>query len=229
MAVVVDSGECPSCATVRSEGDMDRVLTKWRRAATFHVYETEWLLKILDDVDTHRPWEWYRSGRYRDRNQFLAEEVLVNFEFEQDALPALLEKLRRGEDVRPDLAKAVVTVGEDKALPVDQAVAPRNPHGRKGRPNEEGKESTPNGGRLGGASKRDTADIRRLNRDHPDLADRVRAGEVSLNAAAIEAGFRRHTLQISDADPESVAERIICRFGEAFAVALRDAIDGRIQ
>lgn len=33
--------------------------------------------------------------------------------------------------------------------------------------------------------------IRRLNRDRPDLAERVVKGELSANAAAIQAGFRR--------------------------------------
>jgi hypothetical protein len=33
--------------------------------------------------------------------------------------------------------------------------------------------------------------LARLNRDRPDLAARVRAGELSANAAAIEAGFRK--------------------------------------
>jgi hypothetical protein len=32
--------------------------------------------------------------------------------------------------------------------------------------------------------------LARLDRDHPDLAERVRAGEMSANAAAIRAGFR---------------------------------------
>lgn len=33
--------------------------------------------------------------------------------------------------------------------------------------------------------------LARLDRDKPELADRVRAGEISANAAAIEAGFRK--------------------------------------
>lgn len=33
--------------------------------------------------------------------------------------------------------------------------------------------------------------LRRLRRDRPDLADRVAAGKMSANAAAIEAGFRK--------------------------------------
>jgi hypothetical protein len=33
--------------------------------------------------------------------------------------------------------------------------------------------------------------LARLRRDHPELAERVIAGEISANAAAIEAGFRK--------------------------------------
>lgn len=33
--------------------------------------------------------------------------------------------------------------------------------------------------------------LARLHRDHPELAERVEAGELSANAAAIEAGFRK--------------------------------------
>jgi hypothetical protein len=33
--------------------------------------------------------------------------------------------------------------------------------------------------------------LARLDRDNPDLAARVRAGELSANAAAIEAGWRK--------------------------------------
>jgi hypothetical protein len=33
--------------------------------------------------------------------------------------------------------------------------------------------------------------LRRLDRDYPDLAARVRAGELTANAAAIELGWRR--------------------------------------
>lgn len=36
-----------------------------------------------------------------------------------------------------------------------------------------------------------TYTLRRLRRDRPDLADKVVAGELSANAAAIEAGFRK--------------------------------------
>lgn len=38
--------------------------------------------------------------------------------------------------------------------------------------------------------------IARLNRDRPDLAEKVRVGELSANAAAIEAGFRRRMITV---------------------------------
>lgn len=37
---------------------------------------------------------------------------------------------------------------------------------------------------------------RRLERDRPDLAARVKAGDLSANAAAIEAGFRPKTVTV---------------------------------
>jgi len=37
--------------------------------------------------------------------------------------------------------------------------------------------------------------LARLRRDRPDLAERVTAGELSINAASIEAGFRKRTVK----------------------------------
>jgi len=41
--------------------------------------------------------------------------------------------------------------------------------------------------------------ISRLKRDHPELAEEVAAGNLSPNAAAIKAGFRKKTMTISAA------------------------------
>ena len=55
----------------------------------------------------------------------------------------------------------------------------------------------PHGGarlRGSGPAARDrgvTYTLRRLKRDRPDLLDRVAAGELSANAAAVAAGFRK--------------------------------------
>lgn len=65
--------------------------------------------------------------------------------------------------------------------------------------------------------------VRRLKRDRPDLAERVIAGELSPNAAAIEAGIRRPTMQIPTDDPIRAAEAIRRRLGDEFLQALARA------
>jgi hypothetical protein len=68
-----------------------------------------------------------------------------------------------------------------------------------------------------------TYTLARLRRDRPDLAEKVVTGEVSANAAAIEAGFRKKTIAIPD-DENAAAEFLIKKWGEARAVRLADRI-----
>ena len=56
-----------------------------------------------------------------------------------------------------------------------------------------------------------TYTLARLKRDHPDLAVRVVAGELTANAAAIQAGFRRKTWSAPD-DPEQLAQAVAKRY-----------------
>lgn len=54
----------------------------------------------------------------------------------------------------------------------------------------------------------ESAALRRLRKDRPDLHERVLAGELKANAAMVEAGFRHHTLTIRTDDPESAARTL---------------------
>ncbi len=54
--------------------------------------------------------------------------------------------------------------------------------------------------------------LRRLKRDHPELAEKVVSGEMSANAAAIEAGFRKKTITVP-ADLDGATDALIKRFG----------------
>jgi hypothetical protein len=67
-------------------------------------------------------------------------------------------------------------------------------HRGPGRPSKENGCNTTNLGKTA-SGKRSRLDVphtlRRLHRERPDLLDRVTKGELSANAAAIEAGFRR--------------------------------------
>ena len=61
--------------------------------------------------------------------------------------------------------------------------------------------------------------LRRLARNHPDLLERYAAGELTANAAAIQAGFRKPTWT-APCDPDTLAAAIRRKFGEQFAQAL---------
>ena len=68
-----------------------------------------------------------------------------------------------------------------------------------------------------GTSRSYTLD--RLERDHPELHQRVIAGELSANAAAITAGFRKPTITVA-IDPDSAARSILKHFSDEQALAL---------
>lgn len=54
-----------------------------------------------------------------------------------------------------------------------------------------------------------TYTLRRLARDRPDLLDRIQAGELTANAAAIEAGFRRPMKSVPVDSPESAVRALL--------------------
>ena len=59
-----------------------------------------------------------------------------------------------------------------------------------------------------GGGTRSTYTLARLKRDRPDLAEQVVDGSLSANAAAIEAGFRRRTVQVPVDDVEALARTL---------------------
>ena len=56
--------------------------------------------------------------------------------------------------------------------------------------------------------------LARLKRDRPDLLERVKSGELSPHAAAVEAGFRKKTFTIP-ADPQKAAAALRRHFDDA--------------
>ena len=72
-----------------------------------------------------------------------------------------------------------------------------------------------------------TYTLKRLKRDHPELANAVINGELSANAAAIQAGFRKPSITINP-DPESAATAIRRKFGDEFAHQLAEALTHEI-
>ena len=62
--------------------------------------------------------------------------------------------------------------------------------------------------------------LKHLKRDNPELAEKVIQGELSANAAAIEAGFRKKTISINS-NPEAAAASIKKNLGDEFSNQLR--------
>jgi hypothetical protein len=60
----------------------------------------------------------------------------------------------------------------------------------------------------------ETYTIARLKRSHPDLASKVVAGELSANAAAIQAGFRRPMMQVPADDYEAAIRKVNTHYGK---------------
>jgi hypothetical protein len=139
--------------------------------------------KTLDtDVESLQEWiaiaaehsAWKVLG-YISLDSFLVAEA----NFTQSIIDAI-------RDAKPGTKlEEVIDMAKDNPLPIDdQKINPRNPNGRKG------KESTTDGSRLKYGGNPEYT-LRRLARDNPELLDKIEAGELSVNQAAIQAGIRK--------------------------------------
>jgi hypothetical protein len=61
--------------------------------------------------------------------------------------------------------------------------------------------------------------LARLDRDHHELAAQVRAGKLTANAAAIEAGFRKRTFAVPIGDAHAAARVIARHYDRAVIIA----------
>jgi hypothetical protein len=98
----------------------------------------------------------------------------------------------------------LVTDDPDAVLALRNAL--KAPHGGT----RESKTAISRLGQQGSDSLPRTLD--RLHRNRPDLYERVKAGELSANAAAIEAGWKRRMASIPVDSPESAIKALERRF-----------------
>ena len=188
MAVVIDSGQLPSAVGKKGQA-LEAVIRKWQSIAQGRFRDDcRALLQMIDETDTHRLWETYADGWYKDRDTFLRKVVLIDYDLTEQSLSEIVARLRRGESVRLTLAERTV----DRAIVVE----PLPEHGAIGNGRRvDNINSTP-----GGTS----ADYltARIKRDRPDIAERMQRGEFrSVRAAAIEAGL------VARPDPMQQARR----------------------
>lgn len=143
--------------------------------------------------------EWASTGAWRrladDWPEFIANWVKAPPEV-VDILADLEGLLKAG----PDKIAAQIQAARDN--PMGEVGAPEgtvnNPSGIGGKSGKAGdidKGSNTTINNLQDRSK--TYTLRRLARDHPDLLALVESGDLTPNAAAIQAGFRKRTITIT--------------------------------
>jgi len=159
------------------------------------------IIEVLNELIPHEPWNKFPIEKPLKRADAYCELVIgVPWE--------MIEPYVRGKD----------------AQLADKLLSLCNP-GVTGRPLIESNDNImTSDNATQGTSKSYT--LNRLMRDAPEAYQRVLGGELSANAAAIEAGFRSVTYQISEkTTPEAAAQKIRERFGDDFAEELSNAIN----
>jgi hypothetical protein len=165
------------------------------------------------------PWTEFVQGKLGEAPEFL--------DYVERGVHVLRGAGKRGpipRDAAVAAARAetiAAVAAETRVLPTEQALSEAGKKGGRGK-----KKASDN---IRGYSEQGGTDLtytlRRLKRDAPEAFDRVVAGEVSANAAAIESGIRRPTVQLTNANPDSAAARLVERFGTEWCRDLMIALD----
>lgn len=107
-----------------------------------------------------------------------------------------IEMIREGYELEPSQVELAVAWlkanGTEKPVPLSAAIAEarEKPLLDVGPPTKEEK-GNPNNVRINKFGNDTDYTLRRLARDAPEMLDRIEAGELSVNAAAIQAGIRK--------------------------------------
>jgi len=153
---------------------------------------------VLRDVLEHRLWQDRKDRNGQPFRSFEAFATHILWQGLESSVPELLLYCRKHTDVAELIRREV------GAMPA---------HGEIG--GGHSRDSVATSGDDRGA----TYALRRLKRDHPELAEMVVAGKLSAHAAAIEAGFRQPTIAVSAADPDAAVAALIRKFGRAAVLA----------
>jgi len=164
---------------------------------------------VLRDVLEHRLWEDRKDRNGQPFRSFEAFATHILWQGLESSVPELMLYCRKHQDVA-ELIRREVEGAEYQ---------PRGEDGRFLRSNNVTTEDRGNA---------PTYALRRLKRDHPELAELVVAGKLSAHAAAIEAGFRKPTIAVP-ADPDAAVAAIVRKFGLAAVLAAIEAHPAKMK
>ena len=128
--------------------------------------DLKWAVDFIEELDRYKCWEWYDESRtmFYDRHANLAAERIDEIKSQ------VRELVQLGRPVPSDVRELGKRGGDRKS---------------------EKAKNQPSNRSLIQYGTTTAYTLARLDRDRPDLAKQVRAGELTANAAAIEAGWRK--------------------------------------
>lgn len=183
--VTVITGPVRSAVGVNDK-DLPRVVTDWANLVSLHFEEDcRGVLQIRDETESERVYE--RLG-YRTPGEFYRKELDLDPELIVMACGWLGENPGR-------------TAGFEQAAEL----------GQHGGARAKGEQET-NSSLKTGSTMRDYT-LARLKRDNPALAEQVVKGELTANAAAIQAGFRHPMIQVRADDLAAAIAKLNKHYG----------------
>ena len=172
--VKIDSGELPSA--IGKEGhDLTLVVHEWQKIAHGRFPDDcSKLLQMIEETDRLELWKKRIGGfTFESRNEFLQKKVLINFDLTATNISKIISLLERGE------VAAAQELFERAEANKDRQQGKRNDLEHDG-----------SSIKLDRGTTNENI-LRRLARDHEAIFTKVKAGELSVNAAAIQAGIRK--------------------------------------
>jgi len=173
--VTINSGDLPSA--VGKEGhELAQVVHEWQKVAHGRFPDDcSKLQQMIEETDRLELWTKPVGGStFKSRNEFLQKKVLINFDLTEANISKIVRLLKGGE---VEAVQAAIKAAKEKPL---ADVGPPT------------KEERANGYNITNSRGTNTDyTLRRLYRDKPEMVDRIKSGELSVNAAAIAAGIRK--------------------------------------
>ena len=96
--VKIHSGEFPSAAGVEDSYALSQLMVKWTRLAVDFPEDCSHLVEMIAETDRYRLWEKSIGGfTYPDRDTFLRQEVLLDFDLTARQAQEVFRAVQRGE------------------------------------------------------------------------------------------------------------------------------------
>jgi len=221
--VKIDSGELPSA--IGKEGhELTQVVHEWQKVAHGRFPDDcSKLLQMIDETDRLKLWTKAVGGfTYKSRNEFLQKKVLINFDLTEANVSRIVHLLKGGEvEAAQEVLKSKDKIREEKKnhpeltqKQIAEKVGVSQPYVNQVISKScKLKETVIIPDWI--KSSRDRADFRKLP---PELQSKVDSKEISLNAAAIQAGIRKKPT------PEELTLKAFQRATERLLV-LRSIVD----